>query len=716
MEIKKLKILIVDDDQDDAFLTTRYVKKGLSQFALTIDHVMTFSEAISRLEANHYDMSLFDYRLDEFDGLELMRRVRALGITIPIILLTGQGDEEVAVSAMKEGVSDYLPKRNLSSEHLCHAICYALELHKTETLRKKVALSFNESEAKYLTIVKTTTEGFWMFDADLNTIDLNQALMNLLGHTKEEILQKKLIAFVRKDKLDLFKEQIKIALAGENHVFDTVLQAKNGHDIYVLMNATTIQGKKGKAVQTFAFLTDITQLKEAEKERDYNAHLDPLTGLPNRVLWFDRLDQAIAEAKRYPGMIAVLFLNLDRFKSVNDVLGHDIGDLLLKEAAKRLSALVRRMDTTARMGGDEFLIILQNITNEEDVSHLARKVVASLSQPFFLKGHECRIEVSIGISLYPIDGIDRESLLKNADIAMCDIKKRGGNRFQFHSADMNTKIYDRRMMENRLRRALERKEFVLYYQPQVDIHTWKITGMEALIRWHSPDLGLLSSDQLVPLAEEIGLIIPIGEWVLKTACRQSKLWQEAGIPTLQMGVNLSGHQLKQKNLIKMLSGMIQETGIPKESLALELTESVAMHNVEEGVDTLSRLHEMGIDILIDDFGVGYSSLNYLKRLPIQTLKIDKSFVDDVASCPDDLAIITAIVAMAHTLNLKVIAEGVETVEQLKVLKSLRCNEMQGYLFSKPLPSEEATRLLLRGNKHLDFSCDFEKVMSSRIKT
>ena len=442
-------------------------------------------------------------------------------------------------------------------------------------------------------------------------------------------------------------------------------------------------------------------LKELELTRQrehYLSHHDDLTNLPNRTLLMDRLRQALTRAPWHKWWVAVLFIDLDRFKRINDTLGHNLGDLLLKEIAGRLIACVRNGDTVARLGGDEFTIILADMAQAQDIPKVVPQILNCFSKSFILEGHETFITASIGISLYPNDGEDPETLLKNADTAMYRAKEEGRNNYQHFSPAMNVRTFDQLALENNLRRALERNEFLLYYQPQVSFKTRQIIGMEALLRWRHPDLGLVSPARFIPVAEETGLIVPIGEWVLRTACTQNKAWQIAGLPSLLVAVNLSARQFQHKGLVEMIKRVLNETRLDPKYLELELTESILMRKEEDVITTLCELNAMGIGLSIDDFGTGYSSLSYLKRFPIHKLKIDRSFVRDIATDPDDPAIVRAVIALAHSLNMKAIAEGVETAEQLEFLRSLQCDEMQGYLFSLPLPAEEVTKLLTTGKR------------------
>jgi diguanylate cyclase (GGDEF)-like protein/PAS domain S-box-containing protein len=452
----------------------------------------------------------------------------------------------------------------------------------------------------------------------------------------------------------------------------------------------------GRCIGRVWSFRDITEKKQAQERLHYLAAHDPLTNLPNRTLLFDRLGQAISRVDWHRRLVAVLFMDLDRFKVINDTLGHSYGDRLLKAVGNRLSENVRGGDTVARLGGDEFVVVLADIARAEDVPMVIKKILDSLSLPFGVEAVELFITASVGVSLYPNDGEDPVMLLKNADAAMYRAKEQGGNNYQFYSPDMNVRIIERLALETDLRRALEREEFLLHYQPQVDLETGRIIGMEALVRWKKPDLGLVSPAKFIPLAEETGLILPIGEWVLRRACEQNKSWQEAGLPPIRIAVNLSARQFQQENLAMTIGRVLQETGLDSKFIELELTESLLMKKGEITLSILRELNKMGLRLSIDDFGTGYSSLSYLTRFPIHELKIDKSFVLSVTVDSNNAVVARAIVTMAHGLGLKALAEGVETQEQLDFLRSIRCDEAQGYLFSRPLPTEEATKLLAEG--------------------
>jgi diguanylate cyclase (GGDEF)-like protein len=433
--------------------------------------------------------------------------------------------------------------------------------------------------------------------------------------------------------------------------------------------------------------------KETESQLKKLAYYDPLTALPNRALFIEQLKWALKVAKRNNKLVALMFLDLDRFKLVNDTLGHHAGDLLLIEVARRLEKCVREVDTVSRLAGDEFTVILTNLNTVNETSLVANKVLQSFELPVNLDNREIFISTSIGITTFPADGIEVDKLLKNADTAMYQAKELGRNNYQFFSHAMNQKVLDELEMETNLHNALKNNEFLLHYQPQVDINTHEIVGVEVLIRWKHPVFGFISPTKFIPHAEKTDLILTIGEWVMHSACTQAVQWKKEGIKPIRMAINISGTQLKRQDLLLITAKTLLETGLAPHLLELELTEGVIMENAELTINTLNQLKNMGVRLSIDDFGTGYSSLNYLKRFPIDTLKIDQSFIKDITKDPDDYAIASTIIAMAHNLRLTVIAEGVETKEQLEMLRNKNCNEVQGYYFSKPLPENKLKQLL-----------------------
>lgn len=446
---------------------------------------------------------------------------------------------------------------------------------------------------------------------------------------------------------------------------------------------------------------DVTQSRNYERRIEHLATHDVLTELPNRHLLIDRMHHMIEHSRRTNRQAGVLFMDLNRFKQVNDSLGHDIGDLLLKEISARLKKVVRETDTVARLGGDEFVIVLDDIPSIETMATVAEAVLDCIAAPVQLAGHEVSVSTSIGGSVFPKDGHDVDTLLKHADLAMYQAKDLGSGSFRFYDPGMNIQILERLLTESALQHALEKSELIIYYQPRVCVIRKAIIGVEALVRWNHPEKGLIAPADFIPLAEEIGLISTIGEWVLRTACTQNRAWQEAGFPFIKMAVNLSAQQLRSSRIEKTVQSVLADTGLDARYLELEITETGLMQNIELSFETLLSIRNMGVSIAIDDFGTGYSSLSQIKRLPVNTLKIDKSFIRDIANDRDDVAIVCATIAMAQHMDLSVVAEGVTASEQVRFLTRHHCNEMQGYLFSRPLPSDELEILLKTGLSLMD---------------
>ncbi len=524
----------------------------------------------------------------------------------------------------------------------------------------------------------------------------NPAATRMFGWTEEEVIGR-FLPIVREDKKEEFRALREKMSRGEQVTnVELIRNKRDGSPIYISVSTAPLYDAHDRHIGIMAITADITERKATEERIRHLAEHDFLTGLPNRVMLRDRLNQAIA--REHHQKVGLLFLDLDRFKNVNDSLGHHIGDKLLQLVGERLKSCVRAGDTVSRQGGDEFVIMMPDIESAESAARAAEKLLDAVAKPYFIDGHDLGISTSIGISLYPDDGLDLDTLLKNTDAAMYHAKERGRNNYQFFAQDMNVKALERLTLQTSLRRALERGEFLLHYQAQIDIVSERIVGMEALIRWQHPEFGLVPPGKFIPIAEDSGLIMAIGEWVLYEACRQNKKWQADGLPRLRMAVNLSAHQFRQYNLIETVAGVLAKTGLDAHCLELELTESLIMQHVEENITTLEKLSAMGVQISIDDFGTGYSSLSYLKRFPIDRLKIDQSFVRDITVDPDDAAINSAIIAMAKSLKLKVIAEGVESREQLIFLRRQGCDEAQGYYFSKPLPAEKFAQLLISEKK------------------
>lgn len=479
----------------------------------------------------------------------------------------------------------------------------------------------------------------------------------------------------------------------------TVLIHSDGHRIPIEDSAAPIRDHNGKVVGSVLVFHDVSKNRSLLRQLRHQAHHDNLTGLPNRRLFNEHLSQALAHAKRKQTKTAVLFLDIDRFKLINDTLGHSLGDILLREVANRLTDLLRSEDTVSRWGGDEFVILLPDVTRAEDAAKAAGKIILSFAASFCLKGHEIFVSASIGISLYPDDATVAEELIKQADTAMYHAKESGGSNYQFFTDSLNQLILERVTIENSLRKAVEGQEFVLHYQPQVDLRSGGIVSVEALVRWKNTHKGIIPEglvppNTFIPIAEETGLILPIGEWVLRSACYQNRNWHDKGYKLIRVAVNISARQLREPDFINRVREILAESGLEPEWLELEVTESVIIENAEATIALLQQIRQLGVRISLDDFGTGYSSLNYLRHLPLDTLKIDKSFIEDMSAGTKGAKVVTGIVQLAHNLDLKVLAEGVETPEQRQFLEDNLCDEMQGFLFSRPLPPEEMEKLLL----------------------
>lgn len=525
---------------------------------------------------------------------------------------------------------------------------------------------------------------------------VNDAVENVTGYTREEILGNtpRILKSGRHDR-DFYKKMWDTILSGQTYTGILTNRRKNGELFEVYHTISPIKDKKGAITHFVAASRDITPIRRLEERINFLAFYDDLTGLPNRALFTDRLKQALVRSEQAEKSSGVFFIDIDRFHMINDTRGAGFGDALLKEIARRLSAAVREGDTVARLGSDEYALTLNNISKYEDIIYFLEDFRERLSQPVKADGEESLLTFSIGISVYPDDAGDVTTLIQNADLACQEAKQRGGNTYRFFTSGMNTAASEFISMEKRLKDAIKNREFILHYQPYWDCTTKKMTGMEALIRWNSRDQGLISPAKFIPVLEETGLIVEVGEWVFRSAIRQIKEWQDKGYPVVPVSVNLSIVQFRQKNLVGMINSILEETGLAPSLLTAEITESGLMEDTEFARKALKELRDRGISISIDDFGTGYSSLSYIKKLPVDNLKIDMSFIHELGKDPYAKAIVSAIITMAAALNLHTIAEGVETEEQWEVLKQLNCQTTQGYYFARPLTAEDFEKLLAR---------------------
>lgn len=697
---KKPRILIADDDKQ-----IRDVLLELLADDYDCEAVGSAEEALSVLKEQSFDLVLSDIMMGGITGLEMVPQVLELAPDTVVIMISGEQNIESAIQALRAGAFDYITKP-FDLRHVEAAVKRALEHYELrrskryyetflEAIVKERTTELNKANQTLRVLIEASPLAIVVLDTQQNVSLWNPAAERMFGWTEIEVLEHPL-PIIPHDEAEVFRSKFAEALEGKLATsYETRRQKKDGSLFDVNVWTATLH-TDGEISGIMTIVEDITERKQAEERIHYLAFHDTITELPNRVSFEERLTKGVSQAELSGKPLAVMFLALDRFKKFNDTLGHIIGDQLLRRVAERLSTFVREGDVIACFTSDEFAFLLKDIRDADDAAEVARGLQGVLEPSFEIEDQELYVTASIGIGLYPHDGEDAQSLLKNSGAALYRAKQQGGNNYQFYTADMNERALKRLALENQLRWALERKEFRVYYQPQMRIDTGQISGMEALVRWQHPELGLVSPVEFIPLAEDTGLISPIGEWVLRTACAQTKSWHECGFASLHVSVNLSPRQFQQSDLLSMIERQLSETGLDPAFLELEVTESSVMKNPDSAISTLRELKEMGIKISIDDFGSGYSSLSYLKHLPIDVLKIDQSFVRDMTTDPKDAAIVMAIIQLAHSLQLKVNAEGVETDEQLRFLRLLRCDEMQGYLFCEPLPVEAFEQLLLEG--------------------
>jgi diguanylate cyclase (GGDEF)-like protein/PAS domain S-box-containing protein len=563
------------------------------------------------------------------------------------------------------------------------------------TERKRMEKALRQSEEKYRTILESIQEGYFEVDLTGNFTFCNDSMSRLTGHSKEELLGMNHKQFTNEETAkEVFQAFSEVYNTEEpSKGFDWQIIRKNGAEGYIEASLTLQKDSSGKTTGFKGMIRDITERKRIEQQINYMATHDTLTGLPNRLMFSQLLNHAIRSAQRHGKQLAVLFIDLDRFKVINDSLGHEAGDRLLKEMSRRFKRSLRAVDVVGRLGGDEFIILTEEVDELSQIANVAHKILTTTIQPMVLQGEECRVTASIGISIYPGDGTDEQTLIKNADIAMYFAKEEGKNNYQFYSKDIQSLSNKRFSIETNLRRALERNELSLEYQAKVDFKTGAITGVEALLRWENPYLGSVTPTQFIPVAEETGLIVPIGRWVMKTACAQNVAWQRQGLPPVCMAVNLSLRQLMDDNLLEDIKTALVDSGMAPNLWELEITESMVMHNPTRLITLLTDIKKLGVRLAIDDFGTGYSSLAQIKNFPIDTLKVDRSFIRNLSQDSENQAITQAIITMGKNLSLTVVAEGVETQEQKDFLRDHVCDEMQGFHFSKPIAPDQFADLL-----------------------
>ncbi|BBP00973.1 EAL domain-containing protein [Sulfuriferula nivalis] len=666
--------------------------------------------AIAALKNNAYEVVLLDLCMPDVDGHQIMNWIIENQLDTCIIVVSGDTSIDSAISALRQGASDFL-RKPYEQDELILKIRNALTKRRLEKENKTINLQLKESERWYRYMVNSSPDFIYTLDANGYCTFCNDRVKTLLGYNKEDVIGQHFSTLIHAEDIDIAQFAIQERRSGNRAACNMEIRIPHGSEATMLtleFNAFGIydDGIDGspKYVGTYGVAKDVTERKKAGELILYQAYHDLLTGLANRKLFKDRLEVAIAQAKRYKHTLALMFLDLDRFKVVNDTLGHVVGDHLLIEVAARLQKCLREGDTLGRQGGDEFTLLLPQIVNKESAVSTAEKIIKACGEPFYIDGNELYVPMSIGIAFYPENGENVDTLIKNADIAMYDSKAKGRNRFQLYSASMNTKFDERFSLEVQMHKALERDEFQMVYQPQINVVTGKISGVEALIRWASPLLGHLSPIEFIPLAEETGLIIPISEFVLRTVFQQAKLWQQTNLLPERIAINISSRHLEQENFVSFLAELLLEFKLDGSIFELEITESILLNDGDDIIEKLHLISSMGMKISLDDFGTGYSSLSYIKKFPIDTIKIDRSFMHGLSSDSEDESIVTAICTLAKSLHLNLIAEGVEESGQYRVLQSLQCNEAQGFLFSKPLSAHDTTELLLKnlplGPQHL----------------
>ncbi len=655
----------------------------------------TFAEGLERLKGPRIWAVFVSLSLPDSQGLETYDRLAERAPGVPILVLGGTDEETVSEEALRRGAKDYLLEGHLDRYSFMRAIRNMAERRAVEETL------FTEKERAQVTL-NSIGDAVLSTDMEGKVTYLNTVAEKLTGWTRDEAAGKpvdEIFVIVDGNTRQACANPLRTASAKNKTVALTpncILICRDGAEFAIEDSAAPIHDRQGLATGAVVVFHDVSVARALGAEMSHLAQHDTLTNLPNRTLLKDRLSQAIITAHRNDTKVAVLFLDLDGFKQINDSLGHAIGDKLLQSVAKRLLACVRTSDTVSRQGGDEFVILLSEVAHAGDAGLKAGKIINALLSPHEIGAHSLHVKASIGVSTYPADGMDADILIKNADLAMYRAKEEGRNNYQFFEQDMNVRAVERHSVEANLRTALERNEFVLHYQPKIDLKTGEITGGEALVRWLHPERGLVGPQEFVPVAEDCGLMLPIGRWVLREACRQARAWQDAGLPPIELSVNISSVEFRSQNFVDGVRSVLNESELNPRYLELELTESALMQHAEFTVPVLQKLKAIGLRLAIDDFGTGYSSLSYLRQFPIDTLKVDQSFVHEINADTDEATIISAVINMGGSLNRRVIAEGVETTEQLSFLRAHGCDEGQGFYFSRPLPATKFAELLRTG--------------------
>ena len=689
-------VLLIESRADDAARILDELGSATVE-RFHVDWVTELSSGIERLRGGGVGAVVLDLTLSDSHGLETFERIFQAAPRVPILILSGADTEEMARQAVHLGAQDYLLKNQADGYRLKRAVRSMINRRAAETM-----VAENETANVTLDLIG---EAVLRTDILGNVTYLNRVAEKMTGWSREEALGRPVVDVLRiidgvsggaaRNAVEIVIQEDQTASV-TGTCTNCILVRRDGFEFGIENRVTPIRGRDGSITGAVVAFHDVSEARARSLEMSHLAQHDFLTDLPNRMLFNDRLTQAISLAVRQGRQLALMFVDLDHFKKINDSLGHGIGDKLLQSVAGRLIACVRRTDTVSRLGGDEFVILLSQVEHAEDAAFSARKILRSLAAPHLIDNRSLDINVSIGVSTYPSDGPDAESLMNKADTAMYEAKQLGRNNYQFFRRDMHARLADRQLLEGDLRYALGRKEFLLHYQPKCNLQTGQITGMEALIRWRHPQRGIVYPAQFVSIAEECGLILPIGRWVLLEACRQTRAWSDSGLGVVPIAVNVSAAEFSDKDFLSGVRAVLIATGVEPPNLELELTESVLMQEAESTVTALSKLKTMGVQLAIDDFGTGYSSFTYLRRFPVDALKIHQSFVQEITADPGDATIVSAMINIGKSLKQRVIAEGVETRAQLNFLQRHGCGEGQGYYFSRPVVAEEAGKLLETG--------------------
>jgi len=684
---EEVRILHLEDNADDAALVAHALKAGGLSFTL---RWVTDRESYEReLREFAPQVVLSDHRLPGLDSADALRIAARLRPGTPFILVSGALGEEGAVEVMRSGASDYVLKDRLF--RLATAVDRALRAGRDRAERLRAEVALRESQERYALAVRGANDGVWDWDLKANWLYLSDRWKSMLGYAEVDLGTRpdEWLDRVHPDDATKVKSQLDQHLQGRTPHFESEhrIRHKDGSWRWVLSRGTAVWDPEGRPTRIAGSQTDVTARKEAEEALLRHAYFDLLTGLPNRTLFENRLDRALRMAQRRAYAFAVLFLDLDRFKYVNDSLGHRAGDRLLAAFARRLEELLRPGDTAARFGGDEFAILLEDIEDTVQATRIAGRVLEGLGQPFATEGHEISVSASIGVAMSSSSYDSTEALLRDADTALYRAKEMGRGRCEIFDERLRARSMEILNLERDLRRAIDRSEFTLYYQPMVSLKSGQVTGCEALLRWTHPQRGLLLPTDFIGVAEDTGLIVPLGSWVIRTACAQMKGWLDAGMGPLDLSVNVSARQCSRTDLPEIVGKALRDSGLDPSRLKLELTESCVMAADEETPRALSGLAALGVQLSMDDFGTGYSSLGNLRRFAFRALKIDRSFVRDVTTNDEDASIARAIISMGHRLKLAVTAEGIETESQRDFFRAEDCDEGQGFLFSRPVPSD-----------------------------